>query len=340
MQDRLLMVVVGMLVVLSFYSSGFRALSQASEFDLVITNGHIVDGTGNPWFEADIAIKNGRIVEIGKVETTRAVRTIDAKGLIVTPGFIDVHTHIESNIGRLPTAENFLRMGVISVVTGNCGGSASNLGEWFTELEKAGISINIASLVGHNTVRRAGMNGDFDRTPTPEEMQRMRDLVEQAMRDGAVGLSTGLVFVPGTYAKTDEVAELAKVAARYGGNYATHMRDEGNRVEQAIKEALEIGELARCPVEISHFKVNSKKRCGDSKITIKLIEDARAKGQQVTIDQYLYTAGSTFLGRIFPTWLFDGGTGKVKDRPLHSPAVRFFGGCGLLQHLRSGISLY
>ncbi|MCI0336944.1 MAG: D-aminoacylase [Acidobacteria bacterium] len=319
--QRIILLLFTLITVPMLSSVNHHEVSSATDFDLIISRGHVVDGTGNPWFEADIAIKDGRIVEIGKVETTRAARTIDAKGLIVTPGFIDVHTHIESNIGRLPAAENFLRMGVISVVTGNCGGSASNLGEWFAELEKTGISINIASLVGHNTVRRAGMNGDFDRPPTPEELEKMLGLVDKAMRDGAVGLSTGLEYIPGTYAKTDEIVELAKVAARHGGVYATHMRDEGEFVEKSIRESIEIGEKAGCPVEISHFKISSKKRWGASVSTIKMVEDARARGLQVTVDQYLYPAGSTGIGILFPSWLFEGGSEKAKEK-LQDAATR------------------
>jgi N-acyl-D-amino-acid deacylase len=288
--------------------------ARSFDFDLIIARGRIVDGTGNPWFEADVAIKDGRIAEIGRIDTSRAAKTIDAKGLIVAPGFIDVHTHIESGIGALPAAENFLRMGVTSVVTGNCGGSAPNLGDWFKELEGKGVSINIASLVGHNTVRRAGMNGDFDRPPTSEELQKMRELVERAMRDGAVGFSTGLEYIPGTYGKTDEIVEMAKVAAEYGGVYATHMRDEGELVEKSIGESIEIGEKAGCPVEISHFKISSKKRWGASVATIKLVEDARARGVQVTVDQYLYPAGSTGIGILFPSWVFEGGPEKTKER--------------------------
>ena len=296
-----------------FYRS---ANSSQPDFDLIVANGRIVDGTGNPWFVADVAIKNGRIVEIGKLDPKRAARVIDAKGLIVAPGFIDVHTHIEGGIENFPAAENFLRMGVTSVVTGNCGSSALNLNEWFSRLEKQGVSINVASLVGHNTVRRAGMNGDFDRPPTSEELQKMRDLVAQAMRDGAVGLSTGLEYIPGTYGKTDEIVELAKASAEFGGLYATHMRDEGEFVERSIRESIEIGEKADCPVEISHFKISSRKRWGASVQTIKQVEDARARGQQVTVDQYLYPASSTGIGILFPSWVFEGGAEKTRgSRP-------------------------
>ena len=285
-----------------------------AEFDLLIAGGRVIDGTGNPWFKADVAVKGGRVAEIGRIDPSRAARVIDAKDSIVAPGFIDVHTHIESNILDLPAAENFLRMGVTSIVTGNCGGSALPLGAWFSRLEEKAVSINVAALVGHNTVRRAGMDGDFDRPPTTEELQKMRELVDQAMRDGAVGLSTGLEYIPGTYARTDEIVELAKVAAKYGGVYASHMRNEGLDVEKSINEALTVGAQSGCPVEISHFKVSSKKRWGSSAVTIKMVEEARARGQQVTVDQYLYPAGSTGIGILFPSWLFEGGNEKARER--------------------------
>ena len=293
--------------------------AQTKDFDLIIKNGRIVDGTGNPWFIADVAIKNGRIADIGQFNAERAARTIDAQNRIVAPGFIDVHTHIEGGITRWPTAENFLQMGVTSVVTGNCGSSELPLGDWFQSLEKTGVSLNIASLVGHNTIRHAGMNGDFDRVPTAEELQRMRDLTAQAMRDGAVGLSTGLEYVPGTYAKTDEIVALAKVAAEHGGLYATHMRNEDATVEQSIQESLEVGAQANCPVQISHFKISSRSRWGASAITVKMIEDARKRGQQVTVDQYLYPASSTGIGILFPSWIF--ADGKLNER-LQDTATR------------------
>lgn len=308
-------------VLLVLPATAFRTASAVPEFDLVIRQGHVVDGTGNPWFVADVAVKDGRIAEIGQIAPERAARVIEAHGLVVAPGFIDVHTHIESGILEFPTADNFVRMGVTSVITGNCGGSALPLGEWFQKLEQAGISLNVGALVGHNNIRRGAMNGDFDRAPTAEELQRMRELTEQAMREGAVGLSTGLIYIPGTFAKTDEIIELAKVAARYGGVYASHIRNEGAKVDEAIKEALTVGEQSGCPVEISHFKVANKKRWGDSALTTKLVEDARARGIQVTVDEYLYTASATNLGTIFPSWIFDGGKEKTAER-LKDPATR------------------
>lgn len=295
--------------------------ANTDQFDLLIKNGRIVDGSGNPWFYGDVAIKGGKIAGIGRFSETRAKKTIDATGRIVAPGFIDVHGHIEKNLDDSPMAENFLQMGVTSVVTGNCGFSETNLGEWFTKLQKQGISINVASLVGHNAVRKRGMNGDFDRPPTAEELTTMRQIVTDAMKAGAVGFSTGLEYVPGIYAKTDEIVALAKESGAFGGIYTTHMRDEGIAVEDAIAESLKVGELANCPVQISHFKISAKKRWGFSQTTLGMVEEARKKGHQVTIDQYLYTAGATYIDIIFPAWLFDGGEAKVQER-LKDPEIR------------------
>jgi N-acyl-D-amino-acid deacylase len=307
---RILILFVFGSLVLSLSAGG----QNQSDLDLIVANGRIIDGTGNPWYTGDIGIRNGKIIEIGRLSPTRAAKTINAANLIVAPGFIDVHTHVEGNIERLPTADNFIHMGVTSLVTGNCGSSVLDLAEWSTQLEKMGIAINVASLVGHNSVRHQAMNGDFDRPPTPDELQRMRDLVDRAMKEGAVGFSTGLEYVPGTFAKIDEIVELARVSARYGGIYATHMRNEDETVEKAIEESLTVGRQADCPVEISHFKISSKARWGASAITSRMVEDARASGQQVTVDQYVYTASSTGLGILFPSWIFDGGNEKTKQR--------------------------
>jgi N-acyl-D-amino-acid deacylase len=276
--------------------------SATPPLDLIITHGRILDGTGNPWFIADMGVKSGRIVEVGRLSSTRASRVIDAKGQVVAPGFIDVHTHVEGGLDTFPTADNFLQMGVTTVITGNCGASRLPLGEWFSKLRQAGISINVGSLVGHNSLRHEAMNGDFDRPPTSEELRRMQELVHRAMLDGAMGLSTGLEYSPGMYAKIDEIVALAKVAAQFGGIYATHMRNEDATVEHAIQEALEVGEKANCPVEISHFKISNQKRWGASAITTRMVADARSKGQPVTVDQYVYTAGSTGVEILFENW--------------------------------------
>lgn len=291
------------------------------QFDLVVFGGRILDGSGNPWFEGDVGIAGGKIVEIGKIDPARAREKIDARGLIVAPGFIDVHTHLEGAIELVPDAENLIMMGVTTVVTGNCGSSAYNLREWFDSINKNGIGVNIASLVGHNTIRRAAMGGDFNRVPTADEMRRMREFIEAAMKDGAVGFSSGLEYLPGAYANQYELTELAKVSARYGGLYATHMRDEGETVEKSVNESIAVGEQANSPVEISHLKISSKKRWGSAGVIVKLIEAARDRGVQVTADQYMYPASSTDISILFYPWLFEGGGSRVAER-LKDPLTR------------------
>jgi N-acyl-D-amino-acid deacylase len=281
-------------------------------FDLLITNARVVDGSGNPWFRADVGIKDGRITRIGRIDPAEAEKTLDAKGQIVAPGFIDVHTHVES-IYSLPAAENFVRMGVTTLVTGNCGSSATDVGQFLGRIKEKPLAINLATLIAHGSVRRQAMGSD-DRAPTPDETKKMEALVEQGMKDGAVGLSTGLIYVPGTYAKTDEITNLARIVARYGGLYATHMRNEGEKVADAIRESIQIGEQAGLPVEISHFKISSKKMWGQTPMTIGLVRDARERGLMVTVDQYAYTASSTSLDSRMPTWLRAGGLEEGKKR--------------------------
>lgn len=288
-------------------------------YDLVITNARIVDGSGNPWFRADIGIKNGRIAHVGHIDATLAVKTIDAANQIVAPGFIDVHTHVES-IYSLPAAENFVRMGVTTLVTGNCGGSATDIAQFLGRIKEQPLAVNLATLIAHGSVRRQAMGTD-DRAPTPEEMRKMELLVEQGMKDGAVGLSTGLIYVPGIYAKTDEIVDLARIVSRYGGVYATHMRNEGELVADAIREGIQIGEQANLPVEISHFKISSKKMWGQSPMTIGLVRAARERGLMITVDQYAYTASSTSLDSRLPAWLRAGGLSEAKKR-LADPATR------------------
>jgi len=202
---------------------------------------------------------------------------------------------------------------VTSLVTGNCGGSATNVGEFLDRIKQTPLSVNIATLIGHGSVRRAvvGLN---DRAPTPEETQKMEAVVEQGMKDGAVGLSTGLIYVPGRYAKTEEIVALARVVARYGGLYATHMRNEGDKVADAIRESIQIGEQAGLPVEISHFKISNKKFWGQTPLTLGLVREARKRGLMITVDQYAYTASSTSLESRLPGWLLEGGLEEAKKR--------------------------
>lgn len=295
-------------------------LVKAQQADILIRNGKILDGTGNSWYYADVAVKEGKIIAIGKLASYTASQIIDAKGLIVAPGFIDVHTHCEGDEKKNPQANNFLLDGVTTVVTGNCGSSNTNLATYFSLLDSVKMSINIASLVGHNDVRKAVM-GTVMRDPTELEMQKMETIVAQAMKDGAVGLSTGLIYIPGTYSKTEEVVRLAQVASSYGGVYASHMRDEGDSVTEAIAEAIYIGRVANIPVEISHFKLSGQQNWGRSKQTIAMIEAARKEGLDVTIDQYPYTASSTNLGTLMPDWIMADGQDSIVAR-LNNPAIQ------------------
>ncbi len=305
---------------LLFLLVAVSSLAYAQDVDILLKGGKIVDGSGNPWYYGDVAIKGGKIVQLGRLTNVTATRVIDATGLIISPGFIDVHTHIEGNDLMVPTAGNFIFDGVTSVVTGNCGGSNVNISKYFQRLDSVKTSINVATLIGHNSVRNAVM-GDVQRSPTEKEQRKMEELVEQAMRDGAVGLSTGLIYVPGTYSKTEEVINLAKAAAKHNGVYASHIRDEGDKVTDAVNEAIAIGRDAKIPVEISHFKVTYKPNWGRSVETIGLIEKARLEGLDVTIDQYPYVASSTTLDTTVPTWVFAGGRDSMKLR-INDPALR------------------
>ncbi|MBL7873823.1 MAG: D-aminoacylase [Cyclobacteriaceae bacterium] len=293
---------------------------QSQSFDILIKNGKIVDGTGNSWFYGDVGILKDKIVWIGKAETATGLRVLDARGLIVAPGFIDVHAHIEGGELTTPTADNFIHDGVTSVVTGNCGGSNLDIANYFNRLDSIKTSINIASLIGHNTVRRSVM-GDLQRDPSLEELGNMEAQVKDAMLAGAVGFSTGLIYVPGTYSKTSEVVSLARVASQFNGVYASHIRDEGDHVTDAINEAINIGREAKLPVEISHFKVTYKPNWGRSAETLQLVESARREGLDVTIDQYPYIASSTTLDTTLPTWVFSGGRDSMNLR-LENPATR------------------
>ncbi len=295
-------------------------LGEAQTYDLILKGGRIVDGTGNAWFYGDVAVTDGKIARVGKLENAKAERVLDVKGMVVAPGFIDVHTHLERNDVQTPTADNFIFDGVTSVVTGNCGSSRTDLSRYFFLLDSVGMSINVASLIGHNSVRNAVM-GMAMRDPTAEEQRKMEAMVAEAMRAGAVGLSTGLIYLPGTYSKTPEVVALARTAARYNGVYASHIRDEGDHVSEAIEEAINIGREADIPVQISHFKVTYKPNWGRSVQTLAQVEAARESGIDVTIDQYPYIASSTSLNTVLPSWVFSGGRDSLMLR-LNDPVMR------------------
>ena len=271
----------------------------AADYDIVVKDARVIDGSGNPWFRADVGVRNGRIAAVGRLGSVTADRTIDARGRVLAPGFLDVHTHIEGEVAKVPRGDNYLMDGVTTVVTGNCGGSWKDLAEAFAGLEKTGLGLNVASLVGHNTVRQQVM-GTANRQATAEETARMQALVEKGMRDGAVGFSTGLIYIPGTYASSDEVVALARAAAKYNGVYASHMRDEGAHVLEAIEEAVRVGREAGMPVELSHFKIDNRRLWGSSQKTVALVERFRREGVDVVVDQYPYDRSSTGLGIMLP----------------------------------------
>jgi N-acyl-D-amino-acid deacylase len=307
---RATLISMALLLAAGAHSTGARQPEQT--FDLLIRGGRVVDGTGAPARAADIGIRNGRIAAVGALVSATAPAVIDATGQVISPGFIDVHTHADEVAGH-PLAEHFLQMGVTTVIAGNCGGSADDIAAAFTTIEQTRISVNFATLVGHNTVRRAVM-GTARRAPTSVELTRMRSLVEKAMADGAVGFSTGLQYVPGTYAEQAEIVELAKVAGRAGGVYASHMRNEGTELEAAVTETIDIGEAAQMAVEISHLKVDAPSRWGASARALALIDAARARGMRIAADVYLYDAASSTLGIRFPSWVLEGGQPAIDKR--------------------------
>lgn len=296
------------------------ALAGRSQQSILIKNGKVLDGTGNSWFYSDVFISNGIIQSIAKNIDLPADRVLDAKGKIIAPGFIDVHGHIEGGIFSKPTADNYIHDGVTTVVTGNCGNSSPDLKLFFRRLDSTGTSINIASLAGHNTIRSQVLKLE-NREPTPAEQIQMEKLVEEAMKSGAVGLSTGLIYIPGTFSKTEEIIGLARQSARWGGLYASHIRDEGDSVIQAIDEAIRIGREAQLPVEISHFKITGRNNWGSSAKTLWQVEAARRSGVEVTIDQYPYTASSTNLHSRIPSWALAGGQDSLRSR-LEIPELK------------------
>lgn len=317
--------------------------AQIEAYDLIIMNGRIIDGSGNPWFYGDVAIRGDRIVQVGHIGAARARRRINAQGMIVAPGFIDMLGQSELNLLIDPRAESKVFQGITTEVTGEGGSIAPlndyilkeldptlkhfkvnvdfrTLGEYFARLERTPAAINLATFVGATQVRQYVLN-DENRAPNPAELEQMKKLVAQAMEEGAVGISTSLVYAPAFYAKTEELIELAKVAAQYGGVYATHMRNESNSIMQAIDEAIRIGREANIPVEIFHLKMAGKQNWGKMGDVIRKIEAARAEGLDITADQYPYVAGATSLGASVPPWSHEGGTAKFIER-LKDPATR------------------
>jgi N-acyl-D-amino-acid deacylase len=320
-----------------------RAQATTSSFDLVIINGHIIDGTGSPWYSGDIGIRGGKIAAIGNLSDAQRTRTIDVHGMVVAPGFIDMLGQSELTILVEPHLPSKIYQGITTEITGE-GSSIAPLNDaiiradraaydhyritpdwrtfqqYFARLEKQGMGINLASYVGATQVRRMVL-GDEDKQPTAAQLDQMRELVRQAMREGAVGVSTSLEYAPAPYAKTEELIALASEASKFGGIYATHMRDESNSVLTAIDEALRIGREGHIPIEIWHLKVAGKANWGRMPEVVAKINAARAEGMDVTADTYAYTAWFNQFSAFIPAWAHDGGDAKLVER-LKDPAMR------------------
>jgi len=314
--------------------------------DLLFRNARIVDGTGNPWFWGDMAVAGGRIARIGDLPGATARRTIDVEGAALAPGFIDLHTHSDFTLPVFPRAEAMVRQGVTTQLVGNCGFSPFpvtrerlDLARAYTAFFDAGLSwdwddaagyaaalerlplgCNVALQVGHGAVRIAVMGFD-DRAPTPAELAAMESLIANALEQGAFALSSGLIYVPGSYAATDELVILARVARRYGAFYSSHIRDEGDTLLDAVQEALTVGRQAGVPVQLSHHKAMGKSNWGRVETSLGMIDQARAAGHDVLADQYPYTAGSTTLAAIMPKWAMQGGVEAMLAR-LADPETR------------------
>ncbi len=299
-----------------------RAQTAQPEYDIVIRNGRILDGAGNPWFSGDVAIKDGRFARIGRI-AGKGKREIDASGKYVSPGWIDVMDQSGSVLPKNGLAENKVLMGVTTAIGGEGGTpvSAENIPEYFEGLERSGISINFGSFFSETQARVAVLGMD-SREPTPEELERMKSIMETAMKAGAMGMTTALIYPPSSYAKTEELIEMAKVAGKHGGIYASHIRDEGKGLVTAVSEAIEIGEKGGLPVEIFHLKAAYQPGWGTlMKEAGAKVAEARARGVDVAADMYLYTAGGTGLEAVVPSWAFDGGYEKLAER-LRDPETR------------------
>ena len=324
-------------------SSGDALPGGGAPYDVIIANGHVIDGTGSPWYSADVGIRAGRIAAIGKLAGAQAKRRIDAAGKVVAPGFIDMLGQSEFTILVDPRLPSKIYQGITTEITGE-GESAApmsgharteaqlklahygltadwqSFGEYFARLERQGIGINLASYVGATTLREVVIGGE-DRPPTAPELVRMRALVREAMEQGAVGVSTSLEYAPAPYASTEELIALAAEAAPYGGIYATHMRSEGDGMVAALDETFRIAREAHIPAEIWHLKVAGKKNWGHMPDVIKRIEAARAGGLDITADTYAYTAWFNDMSAFVPPWAHDGGNAKMVER-LKDPALR------------------
>ena len=294
---------------------------QSPPFDLIIRHGLIVDGSGNPWYPGDVAVRGETIARIAASIADPARRVIDAGGQVVAPGFIDIHTHARRGIFEVPTADNYVRQGVTTLIEGPDGSSPLPLAPFLARVASLGRSVNLGLFVGQGTIRSAVV-GDDNRAATADDMQKMRALVEQGMKDGAFGLSSGLFYVPGAFTPTEEVVALARVAGSFGGIYISHMRDEAAKVADSVRETIAIGERGGLPTQVTHHKIIGRPNWGASVETLRLVDEARARGVDATIDEYPYTASSTSIhAALLPAWALEGGRAALMAR-LKDPAVR------------------
>jgi dihydroorotase/N-acyl-D-amino-acid deacylase len=294
---------------------------QTPSYDLILRGGRIVDGTASPWYVADLAITGDSIARIAPAISDPAKRVVDVKGLIVAPGFIDIHTHARRGIFEVPTADNYVRQGVTTLIEGPDGGSPIPIAPFLDKVVATRITPNFALFIGQGSVRSEIM-GEVDRPATRDELDKMRALVRQGMEQGAFGLSSGLFYVPGAFTPTEEVIELAKVAGSMGGIYISHMRDEAKGLFDSVRETIAIGEKGGLPTQITHHKVVGKKYWGGSSETLRMVDEARARGVDATIDQYPYTASATSIGAaLLPAWANEGGREATVKR-LKDPATR------------------
>lgn len=298
------------------------ALPTAAQesYDFLIRGGRIVDGTGNPWFSADLAVRGDRIALIGPGAGATAARIIEARGMVVSPGFIDPHTHAIRGIFDVPGAENALLQGVTTLIEGNDGSSPFPIRESLQRIEALKVSPNWGLFVGQGTIRESVV-GLENRRASPEEIEQMKAMVARAMEEGALGLSTGLFYVPGAFTPTEEIIELARVAARYGGIYISHMRDEAEGLLDSVRETIRIGEEAGLPVQMTHHKAAGRRAFGKSVESLALVDQARARGIDITMDQYPYTASQTSLTMLLPQTFQEGGQRAIVER-LRDPETR------------------
>lgn len=310
-------------------------------YDVLIKNGSIVDGSGGVPYIADLAIINDTIVAIGDLNKASASQIFNANGRVISPGFIDLHSHAERDVLLRPVAENNIRQGVTTILGGNCGGSPLDIAHYFDTLRRQGTALNVGLLIGHNTVRRSVMQRD-NRHANVQEMEAMRSLVKDAMQAGAFGLSSGLIYIPGSFAPPEELQELVKVVSEYDGFYASHMRSEGSEVLNAVQETIDVGSVVDVPVHISHHKTSGPSAWGLSIKTLEIIDANRALGMDITLDQYPYTASNTNLGVLFPPWSLAGGQAAFIKR-MQDPQMRneiYEGVIDILSKQRSGAELW